>query len=59
MRKTFTVAALMLALCCSTFAGEIPTPPVPQPPSQDGIMHGDNTNSLIQTALAVIVSVLP
>ena len=31
MRKTLGVAALMLALCCPAFAGEIPTPPAPPP----------------------------
>jgi hypothetical protein len=33
MRKTLGVAALMLALCCPSLAGEIPTPPAPQPQS--------------------------
>ena len=33
MRKTLGVAALMLALCCPALAGEIPTPPAPQPQS--------------------------
>ena len=32
MRKTLGVAALMLALCCSALAGEMPTPPAPTPP---------------------------
>jgi hypothetical protein len=31
MRKKLGVAALMLAFSCSALAGEIPTPPVPQP----------------------------
>lgn len=31
MRKTLGIAALMLALCCPTLAGEIPNPPAPQP----------------------------
>ena len=31
MRKTLGVAALMLALCCPTLAGEMPTPPAPPP----------------------------
>ena len=44
MRKTISVAALMLALCCPTLAGEIPNPPAPQPqgstvqePTTDGV----------------------
>jgi hypothetical protein len=32
MRKTLGVAALMLAFCCPTLAGEMPTPPAPTPP---------------------------
>lgn len=28
MRKTLTTVALMLALCCTAFAGEMSTPPV-------------------------------
>jgi hypothetical protein len=59
MRKTLGVFVLMLVLCGSAFAGEIPNPPVPQPPSEDGIIHGDNANSLAQAVLVVIVSVLP
>jgi hypothetical protein len=59
MRKTLGVFVLMLALCCSALAGEIPTPPVPQPPSEDGIIHGDKTDTLTQLALAVLVNVLP
>ncbi|HEX8175811.1 MAG TPA: hypothetical protein VF543_11890 [Pyrinomonadaceae bacterium] len=31
MRKTLSVAALVLSFCCPTIAGEIPTPPAPQP----------------------------
>jgi hypothetical protein len=32
MRKTLSVAVLLLALCCPAFAGVIHTPPAPQPP---------------------------
>ena len=32
MRKTLSVAVLVLALCCPAFAGIIHTPPAPQPP---------------------------
>jgi hypothetical protein len=65
MRKTLTTIALMLALCCTTFAGEMGTPPVapePQPNSTQEQSTDSNavaTDSLIQTVLDVIVSVLP
>ncbi len=32
MRKTLTTAALVLALSCLAFAGEMHTPPAPAPP---------------------------
>jgi hypothetical protein len=32
MRKTLTTAALVLALCCPVFAGEMNTPVAPAPP---------------------------
>jgi hypothetical protein len=61
MRKTLAIAALMLAFCCPALAGEIPNPPAPeQPPAlTDGIMHGDNTSTLTQIVLTVLISVLP
>lgn len=31
MRKILCATALTLALCCNALAGEIPTPPAPQP----------------------------
>lgn len=31
MRKVLCVAALLLAICCPAYAGEIPNPPAPQP----------------------------
>ena len=34
MRKTLTTVALMLALSPIAFAGEMGTPPAPQPPSE-------------------------
>lgn len=48
-------------------AGEMPTPPalageIPNPPAPtagDGILHGDNTDSLTQIVLTLLVSVLP
>jgi hypothetical protein len=33
MRKTLTTAALLLALSYPALAGEMPTPPAPQPPN--------------------------
>jgi hypothetical protein len=65
MRKTLMATALVLALCCTTFAGEMHTPPVaPDPPpnttqEQNTDSNTVVTNSLIQTVLDVIVSVLP
>jgi hypothetical protein len=59
MRKTLTTVALMLALCPVAFAGEMSTPPVAPPATQ--AQSADNTvttDSLIQTVLDVIVSVL-
>ena len=43
MRKTLGVAALMLALCCPAFAGEIHTTgaPTPPPPAQASNQQGD------------------
>ncbi|HZI17373.1 MAG TPA: hypothetical protein VEY09_02145 [Pyrinomonadaceae bacterium] len=38
MRKTLTTAALLLALCCPTFAGEIHQPIV-RPPGSAGTMQ--------------------
>jgi hypothetical protein len=58
-------AALVLALCRIAFAGEMGTPPVApeqQPNSTQEQSTDSNTvatDSLIQTLLDVIVSVLP
>jgi hypothetical protein len=75
MRKTLGVAALMLALCCPALAGEIPTPPAPQPPTVqtngivstgdpapvdgDGTTYDDDTDILTQIVLNVLASLLP
>jgi hypothetical protein len=32
MLKTLRASALLLALCCPAFGGDIPNPPAPQPP---------------------------
>jgi hypothetical protein len=51
---------LLLALSCPVFAGEIHTPGAPEPPPVQSTTDSTvATSSLIQTALAVIVSVLP
>ena len=64
MRKTLTTVALMLALSPIALAGEMGTPPIapPQPNStqeQSTDANTVTTDSLIQTLLDVIVSVLP
>lgn len=71
MRKILCVAVLMLALCCPTLAGEMPTPPAPQPtPSTaDGTLQTDDPaptdadggqiDILTQIVITVLVSVLP
>ncbi len=53
MRKILTTAALLLALSCPTFAGEmhtgspvplageIPNPPAPQAPANDATLNGE------------------
>ena len=71
MRKTLTTAALLLALSCPVFAGEMHTPPAPEPPSAsttqeltegatlNGEMHTPGVSeSLMQTALDLL-TVLP
>ena len=71
MRKTLTTAALLVALSCPAFAGEIqttgaPTPPPPQPASAtqeatlDGIMQTPPvaSESLTLTVLELL-TVLP
>jgi hypothetical protein len=64
MLKTLTTAALWLALSCNAWAGIIHTPPVaPEPTDFTQQQSADGstvtTDSLIQTLLEVIVSVLP
>jgi hypothetical protein len=64
MRKTLSASVLLLALCYPAFAGDMPTPPVPEPtkavqePTGDGIIHGNNTDSLTEIALDIL-AVLP
>jgi hypothetical protein len=64
MRKILMTVALMLALCPVAFAGEIGTPPVAPPQTnstQQQSVDSDTvaSDSLIQTLLDVLVSVLP
>ena len=63
MRKTLMTAALVLAFCCTAFAGEMHTPPIAPDPDSTQVQSADSntvaTDSLIQTLLDVIVSVLP
>jgi hypothetical protein len=55
MRKTLGVAALLLALCCPAFAGEMPTPPaplpgeIPNPPAPQASADGATLNGEIHT----------
>jgi hypothetical protein len=63
MRKTIGIAALLLALTCSTYAGEMgndtPTPPpahVAQEPTTNGIMQTEATDSLTQIALDLLAA---
>jgi hypothetical protein len=60
MRKTISVAALLLALTCPAYAGDIqndaPKPPTAtvQEPTTEGEMQNDATDSLTQTALDLL-----
>ncbi len=67
MQKVISVAALLLALTCSAYAGDMPNgspAPPPPPPSAaqesaiDGIVQNDGANSLTQIALDLF-AVLP
>jgi hypothetical protein len=51
MRKTLTAAALVLALSCPVFAGEMHTPaaPTPTPPQPAGATLGPTTDEVIGT----------
>jgi hypothetical protein len=67
MRKTLRASVLVLALCAPAFAGDIPMPPIPQPPLSNMPVEtqeaGDDIitakeNSLTETVLSVIESVV-
>jgi hypothetical protein len=59
MRKMLGVAALMLAFCCPTLAGEIPNPPAPQPQKMTIQETTGVTDTLTQIVLTLLVSILP
>ena len=66
MRKTISVVALLLALTCTAYAGEIPNvtpaPPqvnnAPQEPTTDGDMPNGAADRLTEIALDLL-AVLP
>lgn len=64
MRKTLLTAVLILALCCTTFAGEMHTPPI-APATQPTVTAAGEigtpgiSDSLTQIALKLLASVLP
>ena len=67
MRKTLTTAALVFVLSCPAFAGEMHTPPAPQPtpmsatpePTTTDEDSNGATETLTQLALDLVSSVLP
>jgi hypothetical protein len=64
MLKTLTMTALLLAFCCPAFAGEMLTPPAPQPPSvaaQEPLTTDEDAgaaDTLTQAVLTLLVSAL-
>lgn len=64
MRKILCTAALALALCGNTLAGEIPTPPVAPPnnavatqePTEGGELSTTSADTLTQMALDLLVA---
>ena len=70
MRKTLTTVALLLALSCTAFGGEMSTPPAPAPqpkPTPTGAVQEPTTTdedttgaveTLTQVALNLVSSVL-
>jgi hypothetical protein len=67
MRKTITVAALLLALTCPAYAGDMPnvTPAPPQlgntaqEPTTDGDMQNDSADRLTEIALELLAALSP
>jgi hypothetical protein len=67
MRKILRTSVLVLTLCAPAFAGDIPMPPLPEPPPTHTVTEepeagGDVLNaqadSLTETVLGVIESVI-
>jgi hypothetical protein len=65
MRKTLTTVALVLALCCPVFAGEMNTPVAPAPPpnepasaTHEPTTGNEITNSTTTIILEVVLSLL-
>jgi hypothetical protein len=63
MRKTFLTAALLLAFSCPALAGEMPTPPAPQPPNATALEPSGGemgipgvSDSLTQTVLDLLAA---
>ena len=63
MRKTLRLSALLLALCTSTFAGDIPNPsnPVPPPPAPTPLVaepgaDGDTQHGILETLQETLLS---
>lgn len=67
MRKTLMTAALVFVLSCPAFAGEMHTPPAPQPTPMSAVQEPTTTDedttgateTLTQLALDLVSSVLP
>jgi hypothetical protein len=67
MRKTISVAALLLALTCTAYAGDIPnvTPAPPQPTNAsqvtttDGEIPNVTPNRLTEIALELLAALSP
>ncbi|HVF56329.1 MAG TPA: hypothetical protein VM934_09275 [Pyrinomonadaceae bacterium] len=53
---------MLLALCCPALAGEIPNPPLPQPPpatTQEPTTDGEIECGLTEAVLGLLDSILP
>lgn len=67
MRKILRASVLVLALCAPAFAGDIPMPPLPQPPLSNVVAEEKDAgggvpevqaDSLTETVLSVIESLV-
>jgi hypothetical protein len=62
MRRTIRTSIVLLALCCPALAGEIPNPPLPQPPpatTQEPTTDGEIECGLTEAVLGLLDSILP